>query len=68
MSSPKLLFSSKIFNSNILSDPTGPNMSGEFPVIKSVHSLVAKHVTKEKWDKLNNIKTKTSGCTLKSCR
>ena len=42
-------------------------MSGEFPVIKSVHSLVAKHVTKEKWDKLKNIKTKTSGCTLKSC-
>ena len=43
-------------------------MSGEFPTIKSTHSLVAKHVTKVKWDKLNNIKTKTSGCTLKSCR
>ena len=42
-------------------------MSGEFPVIKSTHSLVAKHVTKEKWDKLKSIKTKTSGCTLKSC-
>ena len=42
-------------------------MSGEFPVIKSKHSLVAKHVTKEKWDKLKNIKTKTAGCTLKSC-
>ena len=42
-------------------------MSGEFPVIKSKHSLVAKHVTKEKWDKLKDIKTKTAGCTLKSC-
>jgi len=35
-----------------------------FPEIKSTHSLVAKHVTKEKWDKLANIKTKTSGFTL----
>ena len=39
-------------------------MSGEFPVIKSTHSLVAKHVTKEKWDKLGPITTKTSGFTL----
>jgi hypothetical protein len=38
--------------------------SSSFPVIKSTHSLVAKHVTKEKWDKLCNIKTKTSGFTL----
>ena len=52
---------------NVLSDPKGHIMSGEFPVIKSKHSLVAKHVTKEKWDKLKDIKTKTAGCTLKSC-
>merc|ERR1712134_252804 len=36
----------------------------EFPEIKSKHSLVAKHVTKEKWDKLAGIVTKTSGFTL----
>merc|ERR1712223_1472881 len=35
-----------------------------FPIIKSKHSLVAKHVTKDKWEKLKNIKTKTSGFTL----
>merc|ERR1711971_513629 len=34
-------------------------MSGEFPVIKSAHSLVAKHVTKERWDKVKDIETKT---------
>merc|ERR1712193_277215 len=39
-------------------------MAGEFPTIKSTHSLVAKHVTKEKWDKLGGIVTKTSGFTL----
>merc|ERR1712242_118660 len=39
-------------------------MSGEFPDIKSKHSLVAKHVTKERWDKLKNIETKTCGFTL----
>merc|ERR1711988_1102077 len=44
------------------------NMSGEFPEIKSTHSLVAKHVTKEKWDKLKDIQTKTCGFTLaKAC-
>jgi len=37
---------------------------GDFPFIASTHSLVAKHVTKEKWDKLKDIKTKTSGFTL----
>merc|ERR1711931_452421 len=43
-------------------------MSGEFPEIKSTHSLVAKHVTKEKWDKLKDIQTKTCGFTLaKAC-
>merc|ERR1712020_365692 len=31
-----------------------------FPDIKSKHSLVAKHVTKEKWDKLSGITSKTS--------
>jgi len=36
----------------------------EFPEIKSKHSLVAKHVTKEVWDKLKDVKTKTSGFTL----
>merc|ERR1739845_322456 len=36
----------------------------EFPEIKSKHSLVAKHVTKEKWDKLSGIVTATSGFTL----
>merc|ERR1712179_683479 len=39
-------------------------MAGEFPNIKSTHSLTAKHVTKEKWDKLGGIVTKTSGFTL----
>merc|ERR1719365_263923 len=37
---------------------------GDFPFIASQHSLVAKHVTKAKWDQLKNIKTKTSGFTL----
>merc|ERR1712088_218280 len=36
----------------------------DFPNIKSKHSLVAKHVTKEKWDKLGAHVTKTSGFTL----
>merc|ERR1712080_307535 len=40
------------------------NMSGDFPTIKSTHSLVAKHVTKDKWDKLKDVVTKTSGFTL----
>merc|ERR1719228_2194130 len=35
-----------------------------FPVIQSTHSLVAKHVTRDKWDKLKNVKTKTAGFTL----
>lgn len=35
-----------------------------FPEIKSTHSLVAKYVTKEIWDKLSGIVTKTSGFTL----
>merc|ERR1711936_1440390 len=36
----------------------------EFPTIKSEHSLVAKHVTKEAWDNLKDIKTATCGFTL----
>merc|ERR1712038_1890851 len=39
-------------------------MSGEFPNIQSTHSLVAKHVTKERWDKYKDVVTKTSGFTL----
>lgn len=35
-----------------------------FPEIKSTHSLVAKHVTKEKWEKLGDLKTETCGFTL----
>jgi len=35
-----------------------------FPEIKSTHSLVAKHVTAEKWAKLAEHKTATSGFTL----
>ena len=34
------------------------------PTIRSTHSLVAKHVTPEKWAKLGGIQTKTSGFTL----
>merc|ERR1712203_1081388 len=40
-------------------------MAEPFPEIKSTHSLVAKHVTKEKWEKLAEHKTATSGFTLK---
>merc|ERR1711962_1507786 len=39
-------------------------MGEPFPNIKSQHSLVAKHVTKEVWDKLGNHRTKTAGFTL----
>jgi len=35
-----------------------------FPHIKSTHSLVAKHVTPDKWQRLGGLKTKTSGFTL----
>merc|ERR1719430_2323202 len=37
---------------------------GDFPFIASQHSLVAKHVTKDVWEQLKGIKTKTSGFTL----
>ena len=39
-----------------------------FPEIKSTHSLVAKHVTPEKWEKLAEHKTATSGFTLAKVR
>jgi len=39
-------------------------MGEPFPEIKSKHSLVAKYVTKEIWDKLSGHKTATSGFTL----
>merc|ERR1712042_347997 len=42
------------------SQPSAP----PFPNIQSTHSLVAKHVTKEKWEKLGGIKTETTGFTL----
>merc|ERR1712012_404433 len=38
--------------------------SGEFPTIKSKGSLVEKHVTKERWDKVKDVTTETSGFTL----
>merc|ERR1719190_166694 len=38
--------------------------SSAFPNIQSKHSLVAKHVTKAKWDKLSSVKTAISGFTL----
>merc|ERR1712117_909636 len=45
-----------------------PKMSGDFLTIKSTHSLVAKHVTKERWDKVKDIETKTCGFTIaKAC-
>ena len=37
---------------------------GGFPEIKSKHSLVAKHVTEDKWRKLSDHETKTCGFTL----
>ena len=40
------------------------NLSGDFPDIKSKHSLMAKHITGQKRDKLGPITTKNSGFTL----
>merc|ERR1711892_1309291 len=51
-----------------LSDKNKISMSGEFPIIKSEHSLVKKHVTKERWDRVKDISTKTCGFTIaKAC-
>merc|ERR1712076_229328 len=44
--------------------PMAAQTNGPFPTIQSKHSLVAKHVTKDKWEQLKGIKTKTSGFTL----
>merc|ERR1719204_2579694 len=44
--------------------PMPAQTNGPFPTIQSKHSLVAKHVTKDKWEQLKGIKTKTSGFTL----
>merc|ERR1711874_606362 len=53
------------FQSKSLGSGAGGDVQpSNFPIIKSKHSLVAKHVTREKWEKLKNIKTKTSGFTL----
>lgn len=38
--------------------------SHPFPYIRSTKSLVAKHLTPEKWERLGGITTKTSGFTL----
>merc|ERR1712079_654638 len=38
--------------------------NGPFPNIQSKHSLVASHVTKDKWEKLKGVETRTSGFTL----
>jgi len=42
----------------------GSNEAPPFPTIKSKHSLVAKHVTEDKWKVLGGHKTATSGFTL----
>merc|ERR1712142_976405 len=53
------------FQSKSLGSGSGGDVQpSNFPIIKSKHSLVAKHVTREKWEKLKNIKTKTAGFTL----
>merc|ERR1712184_163425 len=39
-------------------------MAAPFPEVKSKHSLVAKHLTEDKWQKLGALKTATSGFTL----
>merc|ERR1712242_318803 len=59
-----LQLSSEPYSPTLRHIQTRKNMAGDFPNIKSTHSLVAKHVTKEKWDKLGGIVTKTSGFTL----
>merc|ERR1712088_109465 len=47
-----------------LYEPMPAQTNGPFPTIRSTHSLVAKHVTKDKWEQLKGIKTRTSGFTL----
>jgi len=52
------------FNPNWLTVSAQGSSAPAFPNIKSTHSLVAKHVTAEKWAKLGGIKTDTTGFTL----
>ena len=47
----------KVFNDNQVEAPP-------FPEIRSIHSLVAKHLTAERWKKLATHRTATSGFTL----
>merc|ERR1712168_757804 len=61
--SRKGLFADALFFACGLQQLQSLKMS-EFPTIKSEHSLVAKHVTKEKWEKLGELKTDTCGFTL----
>merc|ERR1711936_1204429 len=60
----------KVHNSFIMGNKQAKTPSKDksdappFPTIKSTHSLVAKHVTPEKWEKLGGIQTETCGFTL----
>merc|ERR1739848_46230 len=59
---PQLDRSVQRLTSNFPSDKSPNNfekMAAPFPEIKSAHSLVAKHVTPEKWEKLAEHKTAT---------
>ncbi len=51
-------------NINLTKMSSSRHQAPAFPNIKSTHSLVAKHVTEDKWNKLADIKTKTSEFTL----
>merc|ERR1719361_160769 len=46
--------------------PMAAQTNGPFPTIQSKHSLVAKHVTKDKWEQLKGIKTRPSLALLSS--
>ncbi len=41
-----------------------PQAAPPFPEIKSSHSLVAKHLTQDKWERLARVATSTTGFTL----
>jgi len=59
----KLSSSSKVVAQS-LPDGHSAKPAAPFPHIRSTKSLVAKHLTPEKWEQLSGIKTKTSGFTL----
>jgi len=67
---PSVLLSALSGSANVQTSNDSSNIESsndskaEFPEIKSTHSLVAKHVTKDKWEKYRDHKTKTSGFTL----